>query len=567
MNRAARPWRTRTAALLVVCTLAGGGWSHHAEEIRPPGAAAIPIFVDVTERAGIDFRHSHGASGQRYLPETMGGGGCALDFDGDGKMDLFWVQSGQLVGAIPQAVGHRLFRNRGDGTFADVTRAAGIAAIPTRRGYGQGAVCADIDGDHDPDIYITALGPNLLLRNQGDGTFSEVAAELGIDDPAWSSSAAFFDADGDSDLDLYVVNYLDWTVENHRECRFARADLVQYCHPDVYPMAADHFYRQRTDGTFALADESAGLVDQTGKGLGVVVTDFDNDSRPDLYVTNDSTPNFFYRNLGQGKFAEEGLLRGAAFNEFGQTEAGMGVAAGDVNGDGFFDLLVTNLSLESNALYLGGPAGFTYATRQAGLHGPSLMVLGFGTDWLDLDHDGDLDLVVINGDVLDNVEQIHDGLTFRQPGQIFLNDGRGRFTELPAAQVGDLAVPRVGRGSIVLDFDDDGRLDLAVAYNHDRARLFHHQGEVGQWIGFRLRGAGKNTGAIGARVVVFAAGRQQLEEVRAGSSYLTSSDPRLHFGLGAADHVDRVVIHWPDGQTTELRNLAAGRYHSLAESN
>ncbi len=539
-------------------------------------AAEPPLLVDVSDLAGLDFTHHKGATGQRYLPETMGAGGCVLDFDEDGWMDLYLVQSGPLPGskgpvsaspkasAQPSHPGNRLYRNQRDSTFRDVTSEVGGGD----RGYGQGAVCADYDGDGDQDIYVTNFGPNVLLRNDG-GKLRDVTASSGVGDAAWSTSATFFDGDGDGDLDLYVVNYLQFSVAEHRDCRHGASQISIYCHPDVYPAAADTYYRNRGDGTFEVHTAAAGLLDRDGKGLGVIALDFNRDGRQDLYVTNDSTPNFLYRNLGQGRFTEEGLILGVAFNGDGKTEAGMGVDAGDVNGDGFSDLAITNLSLESNALYLGGGDGFTYATRRAGIHGPSYPVLGFGTHLVDLDADGHRDWVVINGDVLDNIELVNDSLTWHQPGQIFLGDGRGRFSLLPPQRTGDLAMPRVGRGSAVLDYDNDGRLDLLVSYNDDRARLYGNRGPSRRWIGGRLIAVGANPDALGAQVILapMPGGSlpRQSAELRAGSSYLASSDRRVYFGLGDYSQPVRLQVRWPDGSHQSFDNLPSNRYHVLRQ--
>lgn len=514
-------------------------------------APEAPRFQEVSAARGVSFTHENGALGRKLLPETMGAGGCALDYDGDGLFDLYLVNSGPLPGSVAPRAPNRLFRNLG-GSFEEVTERAGAAG----RGYGQGALCGDLDGDGLPEIYLLNFGENALLSNRGDGTFAEVTARARVGDPAWSSSGALFDADGDGDLDLYAVNYLDMTVATHRDCR-RPPDLLVYCHPDVYPAAADTFYENLGDGTFRAATAEAGFRDQGGKGLGAVVTDFDRDGRPDLYVSNDSTPNFLFHNLGGGRFAEIGLEAGVAVNEAGKTEAGMGIDAGDVNGDGFPDLIVTNLSLETNTLYLGGPAGFRDGTRGAGLFAPSYLMLGFGVDLADLDNDGDLDLVVTNGDVLDNIAELHDAVTYAQPGQVFDNDGAGHFRELAAAAVGEFAAPRVGRGSITLDLDNDGGLDLAVNVNHDRARLFRNSGRRGHFLLVALAGRAPNTAAVGARLELAAGGRRHAEEARIGSSYQTSGDPRLHFGLGSEVMAGELAVTWPGGRRQVFRRLPA----------
>jgi hypothetical protein len=527
-------------------------------------AESRALFADVTDAAGIDFVHAHGGTGRKYLPETMGSGGCALDYDSDGFVDVYLVQAGALPGAGyrgPTAV-NRLYRNRGNGTFQDVTDHAGVGDA----GYGMGAVATDYDGDGDRDIYVVNYGPNALLRNNGDGTFTNVARRAGVDDDRWGSSAAFFDADGDADLDLYVANYVDFSVATHVECGNPSQGRVAYCSPDAYPLAPDVFYRNRGDGTFEDATAEAGLTDGSGKGLGVVVADVDNDGDPDIYVANDSTPNFLYENLGQGHFEEIGLFAGVGYNGKGLTEAGMGADIGDVNGDGFLDIFVTNLSRETNSLYLGGPEAFRYATPESGLHTRSYASLGFGTDLLDLDGDGDLDIFVANGHVIDDIEVVDDSITWRQPSQVFLNDGQGHFAELDAEMVGPLSIPRVARGSITLDYDNDGRLDLLVSFNNDRARLFRNvHGPAGHWIGFSLEAETPNPEAVGARVIVETEDGTQIEEVKSGSSYETGSDPRLYFGLGPAPRVSRVTVRWPGGATQQFEGLSAGRYYRLRQ--
>ncbi len=517
-------------------------------------SATEPRFTDVTDPAGITFAHQHGGTGHKYLPETMGSGGCALDYDGDGWTDLYLVQSGPLP---PTGEGgNRLYRNFGNSRFEDVT----VAARAAGQGYGQGAVCGDVNGDSFVDIYVTAFGRNHLLLNLGDGRFEDTTERSGTRDSSWSSSAVLFDADVDLDLDLYVVNYLDFTLATHRDCR--RGELLIYCHPDAYPAAADRFFRNRGDGTFEEATTAAGFTETSGKGLGAVALDYDRDGLTDLYVTNDSTPNFLFRNLGAGRFEEVGLLAGAAVNEAGKTSAGMGVDAGDVDGDGFFDLVVTNLSLEANSLFRSDGVGFRDATRASGLYAPSYNVLGFGVDFLDFDHDGDLDLAVVNGDVLDNIAALSDGLTYEQPGQLFENNGAGRFRELAAAEVGDFALPRVGRGLITLDFDRDGDLDLAASYNHGAARLFANTGRRGRWLSFRLEGAG----AVGSLVSLKANGRTQSDELRLGGSYQVSHEPSVHFGLGDSTSADAVEIRRPDGHRVRLLNLPADRSYSVPAS-
>ncbi len=537
-----------------------------SEDTVPPDTDTAVYFNDIAGAAGLDFVHVNGASSRKYLPEIMGPGGSVLDYDGDGWMDLYLVQSGRLPGSeveVP-ASGNRLFRNRRDGSFEDVTQAALVGDT----GYGMGAVAADYDNDGDTDIYVVNFGRDVLYRNNGDGSFSDVSEASGIEGQSWGSSAAFFDADGDGNLDLYVANYLDFTVAEHIDCGTPSKDIWSYCHPDVYDMETDVFYRGDGQGGFTDATEASGLLDISGhgKGLGVVAADLDGDGDTDIYVANDSTPNYLYRNLGGGHFEEVGLFTGTSHNDDGMTEAGMGTDAGDVNGDGWPDLIVTNLSAETNALYLGGEEFFDYGTRNAGLYEGTLMQVGFGVDFLDIDNDTDLDIFVTNGHVIDNIELTDDAQSFRQPSQLFLNDGSGRFALVPAALSGDIAKPGVGRGTMTFDYDNDGRLDVVVTRNNEPVNLYRNEWQgTGNWIGFDLQGRDGNRDAIGARVTVEVAGRRIVEEKKAGSSYQSSGDPRLHFGLGKAESASQVTVRWPGGDKDTFKNLAGGRYYRLVQ--
>lgn len=523
-------------------------------------------FTDIADAAGLDFAHVNGASPRKYLPEIMGAGGSVLDYDGDGWMDVYLVQSGGLPGSdveMPDS-GNRLFRNRADGTFEDVTQSASVGDT----GYGMGAVAADYDNDGDTDIFVVNFGRDVLYRNNGDGSFTDVREASGIDDQSWGSSAAFFDADGDGNLDIYIANYLDFTVASHVDCGTPSKGIWSYCHPDVYDMQADIFYRGDGHGNFSDATEASGLLDTSGhgKGLGVVAVDLDDDGDTDIYVANDSTPNYLYRNLGGGKFEEVGLFTGTSHNDDGMTEAGMGTDAGDVNGDGRADLIVTNLSAETNSLYIGGEDFFDYGTRGAGLYEGSLMQVGFGVDFLDIDNDTDLDMFVTNGHVIDNIELTDDSQSFRQPSQLFLNDGSGRFALVAAKVSGDIAKPGVGRGTMTFDVDNDGRLDVVVTRNNAAVNLYRNVWQsAGNWIGFDLQGRDGNRDAIGARVIVEVSSRSMVAEKKAGSSYQTSGDPRLHFGLGEGDNALRVTVHWPGGGEDVFEKLAGGRYYRLVQ--
>ncbi len=404
-------------------------------------------------------------------------------------------------------------------------------------------------------------------------TFEEVTEAAGIDNPLWAASCAFADYDRDGCLDLYVANYVDSTIENHVRC--GPADLPQYCHPDVFAGLPHLLYRNRCDGTgsFDEVGASAGVrIDdpREGKGLGVVWLDYDDDGDPDLYVANDSTRNFLFRNEGDGTFAEVGVLAGVAYNEQGRTQAGMGVAAGDLDGDARLDLVVTNLDFETNTFYrnLGGGL-FEDVTATSGLAGPSITKVGFGVVSFDADNDGDLDLFVANGHILDNIAEQNPSLSFAQPDQLFENDGRGRFAEVPAPAAGPwFEGAAVSRGAAAGDVDNDGDLDLLVTVCDGPARLLENRaGDGRSWVGLRLVSRHGGRDAVGARVRLTAGDLVRVAEVRAGSSYLSQEDPRLYFGLGGREAVDRVEIRWPEGETQVVSGseVPLGRYTTLRQ--
>ncbi len=517
-------------------------------------------FVDRTGAAGIRFHHEDGGSGRRFVVEVVGAGVLVLDYDLDGWPDLFFVNGRPLPGDATEAtVGNRLFRNRGDGTFADRTREAGLLDPPDRLGYGMGGVAGDLDNDGDPDLLLTHFGPERLFENRGDGTFREVEGAGGASDPHWTTSAALLDANGDGDLDVYAANYLDYTLEGHRDCVSPVRNLMAYCHPQEYPGVRDSLFLNRG----RLAFEAIPVPgSEEGKGLGVSVTDLGGDGAPDIHVANDTTPNFLFRVEGRGdgvRFRESGLAAGVAYNEEGLPEAGMGTDWGDIDGDGRMDLVVTNFDFETNTLYRNlGEGLFLDATATTGLGSVSLTELGFGCDFADFDNDGDLDLVVSNGHILDNIQEIQSNLRFAQPGQLFENRG-GVFAPAPA---GDLGRERVGRGLATLDYDRDGALDLALANNRGPAELLAGAGG-GRSAGLLLVGTAGNRDAVGARVTLEATGG--VEERRAGSSYLAQHDPVLWFGLGDRNDTGPLSIVWPGGRRERIPVLAAGRVYVLRE--
>lgn len=525
---------------------------------QPPVRPEPVRFTEIQATAGLAFTHRNGAAGKKYMVETMGSGGGVLDYDGDGRDDVFLIQGGAPAGApFAAGRGNALFHNEGSGRFRDVTREAGIAG----RSYGMGFCAGDVDNDGDPDVYVTEFGRNLFLRNNGDGTFTDATDAAGVGDSRWGSSCAFADVDGDGALDLYAGNYLDYTIAKDKPCGNAATGGLSYCHPDVYDGASGVFYHNNMDGTFTDATRAAGLEHPEGKNLGVVFTDFDGDGDQDLYVANDSVANFLFVNDGKGRFTENGLFSGTAYNESGRTQAGMGVDTGDVDGDGLTDLFVTNLDMETNTLFHNrGDGTFIDETFRAGLGQPSLLFVGFGTTFFDFDNDGDLDLFVANGHILDDAQTYNESVTYRERSHLYVNEGRGTFTEEGPRHGPFFSHEGVARGAATFDADGDGDLDLLVTYNNEAAKLLRNEGAGGgHWLEVKLAGRASNRDGIGARVEVISGGRKQFREIRAGSSYLSQSSLTAHFGLGEGARVDTLSIRWPSGGRQSFSAVAADR--------
>ncbi len=537
-------------------------------------------FVDRANETGLDFNHFNGMSGEYYLGEIMGAGGALFDYDDDGDLDVYLVQGRMLGGVelsealLPAAedapLRDRMFRNdlttspggRGLLRFSDVTDASGIEAY----GYGMGVAAGDYDGDSRVDLYVTNLGANQLWRNAGDGTFSDATAESGTDDSRWSTSAAFVDFDHDGLLDLYVVNYVDFRIASHKVCSTEHG-APEYCGPSKYRPETDRLLRNLGDGTFADVSSEVGLIAAPGPGLGVVSADFDGNGWIDIYVANDQTPNKLWMNQGEGHFREEGMMSGSAVDAQGRVQASMGVDAGDVDGDGDEDLFMTHLLMEVNTLYVNDGSGLFFdRTAAAGLGPPSMGLTGFGTALLDVDNDGWLDLVAVNGAVrtIRQLRATGDPLPLEQPNQLFLNRG-GRFVNA-SAQAPVLALPHVSRGAAVGDVDEDGDPDVLICNNSGPVQLLVNQtARRSGWLGLRLVGrTGRDM--VGAVATLVRDGEAPLvRRSRAAASYLASSDPRLLFGLGDSEAVTYVEVLWPSGLRERWRDLAPGRYHTLVE--
>ncbi|MGQ0552105.1 MAG: FG-GAP repeat domain-containing protein [Planctomycetota bacterium] len=497
-------------------------------------------FSEVSAAWGVDFVHDAGRTPEKHLPETMGAGVAVADVDGDADLDLYFVQSGPLpVGPAPTAARptNRLFLNDGRGRFRDATAQSGAAA---QNRYGQGVAAGDADNDGDVDFYLTNFGPDVLLLNDGHGHFVDGTAASGIFDDRWTTAATFFDADGDADQDLFVTGYVQIDVTHPLWCGEQRPGYRNYCHPDAYAGLPPRFWRNLGGGRFRDETESAGLATDPrnpGKGLGTIAFDVEPDGDLDLYAANDSVENHLWLNDGAGNFLDITLLSGTGVDVQGRTEAGMGLATGDVDGDLDIDLFVTNFDDESNTLYRNDGEGlFSDVTIAAGLEGPSRMPVGFGTVLADFDHDGDLDLAVTNGHILDNIELYHDGKTWKQRSQFFLNDGHGRFTEATQQSGALSAELMVGRALACGDLDGDGDLDLVLTENGGPARVLRNDGPPGGTLGGAVLLAGLPPGT---RVLAqLDDGRQLLREAGTQTSYFAPCAAELHLGLAAAALVE-----------------------------
>ena len=528
------------------------------------------VFTDVTRAAGIGFINLS-APEKKYIVESMGGGVAFFDFNNDRIIDIYLVNSYTVEMAVanrprPAAA---LYRGRGDGTFEEVAGKAGVADP----GWGMGVAVADYDNDGFDDLYVTCFGPNRLYRNRGNGTFEDVTARAGVGDPRFSTGAAWGDYDRDGDLDLFVANYVDFKLGDLPQ--FGNGKFCQYrgvpvqCGPRGLPGAGDALYRNNGDGTFADVSKAAAVEDAAGLyGLGVMWTDLDDDGWLDVVVANDATPNYAYRNNRDGTFTETGLALGLAVNENGVEQGSMGLSIADYDRDGRLDIVVTNFADDYNTLYRkeeGG--GFTDASRRSQTAGPSMPYVGWGTRLFDYDNDGWLDLLIVNGHVYPQIEGAYPGGMYRQRKLLYRNRRDGTFEEVAAAAGAALTERRASRGAAFGDYDEDGDMDVIVNDLDGPAMLLRNDGgsRLGHWVNLRLIGTKSNRNAVGARVWLTAGKMTQVQEVYGGDSYISHSDRRLHFGLGAATRVDSVTVRWPNGATEKVANLPVDRVVTIKE--
>ena len=545
------------AAGVAVALLANGAIGAARQRSQPPATPTPPpVFRDVARQAGLDFVHVNGASDEKFLPEIIGGGGLFLDFDNDGWLDLLLVDGGSFADPeVARRARHRLYRNRGNGTFADVTNASNIR----HRGYGMGACAGDVDNDGLTDLYITSVGPNTLYRNTGGGRFAEVPNAGGAGSELWSTSCAFVDIDRDGDLDLFVTNYLDTSRSKNQFCGFSGPPAIRdYCHPLVYPPLPNVLYRNNGRGAFEDVSTRAGIASYRGNGLGVAVSDVDDDGWPDVFVANDSTPNFLFHNDKNGSFTEIAGLAGVAVAADGKPRAGMGTAFGDFTGIGRQGLVVTNHETEMHSLFLNlGARLFSDVTIRSGIGPATRPYVGFGVVFFDFDNDTRLDIAIVNGNVMANVAQVRAGAKLAQRKLLLRNTGE-RFVDVTKQAGPGFAIEGVGRALATGDVDNDGDLDLLVANNGERPNLLLNDGgNGGNALLVQAVGTISNRGGIGTRLTLTAGGRRQLREVQSGSSYLAQSDLRAHFGLGEAERAERLELRWPDGSNEVVENLPA----------
>jgi tetratricopeptide (TPR) repeat protein len=532
----------------------------------PAPVGSRPDFEDHARAAGLPFVYDNGASPIRQLPEPLGGGVALLDFDGDGWLDVYLVQGGpfppETSGATrPPGGGDRLFRNQGNGTFEDATDRAGIGSLP--RGYGFGATVGDVDNDGHPDLFLTRWRQYALFRNKGDGTFEDATDRWGLGgDRDWPTSAAFADLDGDGDLDLYVCHYCDWDAAHPRLCRSGAEGTYISCDPTQSKARPDHLFRN-DGGRFVDVTQEAGIIDREGRGLGVVAADLDGDSRVDLFVANDMTANYLWRNLGDWKFEEVAQAAGTALAGDGGYRAGMGVASGDLDGDGRLDLGVTNFYGESTSIYRNIGSGlFVEAAEAAGVAAASRPLLGFGIAAFDADNDGRLDLATANG----HVNDLRPHFPFLMPAQLLMNVGGGRFRDASARAGAPWSVPRMGRGLAAGDIDNDGRTDLLLVSQNQPLAYFHNAtAGAGHALTLHLEGRRSNRDGVGAMVRVKAGGRWMTSGRSGGGSYLSASDPRIHFGLGDSPRAESVEVAWPSGRVDRFQDLKADSGYRIRE--
>jgi hypothetical protein len=552
----------RAMLCVLVVTAAVAGLALGGQHQQRSALSGV-LFEDVTRSAGIHFVHNNGAFGRKWLPETMGSGVAFLDYDNDGWQDILLVNGTDFPGHVRRHTTLALYHNNHDGTFTDVTRKAGLAVEM----YGMGVAVGDYNNDGYDDIFITALGQNHLFRNNGDGTFTDVTKQAGLWGPSeFSASAAWVDYDRDGHLDLVVTNYVQWSPETDIYCALD-GKTKSYCTPESYKGASVRVWHNRGDGTFEDATERAGLYDPTSKSLGIAILDANQDGWPDLIISNDTQPNKLYINNGNGTFTEKGVTAGIGYSEDGIARAGMGVDAADYDHSGYSSVLITNFSNQMVSLYHNERNGlFVDEAPQSEIGRATLLTLGFGCFFFDYDLDGWPDIYVADGHIEDAIERVQPRVRYAEAPHLFHNLGNGRFDEVTSSAGAVFAAPRVARGAAYGDINNDGALDLIVATNGGPVALFRSAGATNHSLRMKLTGIKSNRDGIGAVVRVTSGNETQTKMLCSGSSYLSSHELILTFGLGAHTKADTIEIHWPSGQVDRLANVSADQIIFVKEA-
>ncbi len=518
-------------------------------------------FTDITAKAGITFKHFKGNNGISINREEFGPGVCVADFDGDGWQDIYFVNGRDLYGR-GIVVSNALYRNNHDGTFTDVTEKAGVPGT----GYGLGCVWGDFDNDGLPDLFVTQYGKNVLYRNNGNGAFTDVTDKAGVgglESGAFHSGATFFDYDRDGWPDLYVGSYVN--LGDKRYCRLG--ETMSSCAPSEYQGSPDALYHNNHDGTFTNVTKAAGIYQPNGKNLSVQASDYDNDGWPDLFVANDGLNAYLYHNEKNGTFKEMGLTAGMAVTSRGTVMAAMCISLGDYNNDGQLDLYISDFQHSSDHLWVNDGNGFfDEVSDEAGITRPTHDVLSFGGGFFDYDNDGLLDIFIANGHVYPEVEQATPGTRYRQINSLFRNTGKGKFVEVSKSSGSGFDTPHVGRGVAFVDLDNDGFVDIVVANNGDAPLVLHNSaGNGNHFLNFKLVGKKSNRDALGTRIRIVSGRVSQIREISGGGSYLSQSDLRANFGMGAAKSADLVEVKWPSGQKQEFHNVQADKFYLVEE--